>query len=268
MTFENPTSPLESLVRLLSEAERPLFFTGAGMSTGSGIPDFRGPQGVWKTRKPVYYQDFLASEEARVEYWDYKLEGFEGFRDAEPNAAHRALADLERMGKVRVLVTQNIDGLHQYAGNSKVIELHGTNREIECVSCGKRSRPEPAFEEFKRTRRCPVCKCGGYLKSATISFGQAMPQGLVEKAFAAAARADLAVSVGSTLEVQPAASVPLVVLEKGAPYVVINRGETAHDRVATLRIEGDVNEILPSLVGKLKMHESTTAGEDAADSSN
>ncbi len=242
----------EDFAILMQKAARPLFFTGAGMSTGSGIPDFRGPKGVWKHRKPVYYQDFLASEKARVEYWEYKLEGFEQFRNAKPNDAHLALAELERMGKVCALVTQNIDGLHQDAGNSNVIELHGTNRWVECVSCGKRTPPESAFEEFKRTSRCPVCECGGYLKTATISFGQAMPEDLLEKAFAAAAEADLAVSIGSTLEVQPAASVPLVVLEKGAPYVVINRGGTAHDRIATLRLEGDLGEILPCLVARLK----------------
>ena len=222
------------------------------MSTGSGIPDFRGPKGVWKTRKPVMYQDFLASEEARVEYWDYKLEGFEQFRNAEPNDAHRALAELEQMGKISALVTQNIDGLHQDAGNSSVIELHGTNREIECVNCAKRTPPEPAFEEFKRTNSCPRCECGGYLKSATISFGQAMPQDLVKEAFVKAAEADLAISIGSTLEVQPASLVPLHVLENGAPYVVVNRGETAHDRIATLRLEGDVNEILPAVLDRIK----------------
>ena len=243
---------MEKLISLLSESSRALIFTGAGISTGSGIPDFRGPKGIWKKRKPVYYQDFLSSEESRVEHWDYKLEGFEQFRDAKPNAAHLALAELERMGRMHALVTQNIDGLHQDAGNTDVIELHGTNREIECTSCGDRTSPEPSFEEFKRTRKCPVCACGGFLKSATISFGQAMPQDLLEKAFALAAEADLAVSIGSTLEVQPASLVPLSVLENGMPYVVINKGETAHDQIATLRLEGDVNEILPSLVQNLK----------------
>ncbi len=248
----NSSTLLENLIKLIRNANRPLFFTGAGISTGSGIPDFRGPQGVWKTRQPVMFQDFLTSEEARVEHWDYKLQGFEQFRNAKPNAAHRALADLERMGKVSALVTQNIDGLHQDAGSSSVIELHGTNRWVECVTCKKRTPPEPAFAEFSRSRKCPVCECGGYIKSATISFGQAMPEDLLEKAFAAAAEADLAVSIGSTLEVQPAAMVPLRVFEKEAPYVVINRGETAHDGIATLRIEGDVNEILPAVVARLK----------------
>ncbi len=243
---------METLESLLDASQRPLFFTGAGISTGSGIPDFRGPDGVWKRRKPVYFQDFLASEEARIEHWDYKLEGFEQFRDAKPNDAHRALAALEQIGKMHALVTQNIDGLHQDAGSTGVIELHGTNREIECVQCGERTQPEPAFEEFKRTRSCPRCVCGGFLKAATISFGQAMPGDLVKKAFAAAEKADLAVSVGSTLEVQPAALVPLSVVENGMPYVVINLGPTAHDRLATLRLEGDVNEILPAVVENLK----------------
>ncbi len=243
---------METLESLLDASQRPLFFTGAGISTGSGIPDFRGPDGVWKRRKPVYFQDFLASEEARIEHWDYKLEGFEQFRDAKPNDAHRALAELEQIGKMHALVTQNIDGLHQDAGSTGVIELHGTNREIECVKCGERTEPEPAFEEFRRTRSCPRCVCGGFLKSATISFGQAMPGDLVKKAFAAAEEADLAVSVGSTLEVQPAALVPLSVVENGMPYVVINLGPTAHDRLATLRLEGDVNEILPAVVENLK----------------
>ena len=222
------------------------------MSTGSGIPDFRGPNGIWKQRKPVMYQDFLSSEDARVEHWDYKLEGFEQFRNAKPNDAHLALAELERMGKIHALVTQNIDGLHQDAGNSSVIEIHGTNRKIECVQCDKRTAPEPAFEEFRKTRKCPVCECGGYLKSATISFGQAMPQDILEKAFAAAGESDLAVSIGSTLEVQPAAMIPLTTAKNKAPYVVINQGETGHDEVATLRLEGDINEILPNVVEALR----------------
>src|SRR5215510_12420490 len=128
---------MKSLAEFLAAARKILVFTGAGISTGSGIPDFRGPQGVWKTRQPVYYDQFLASEDKRVEYWDYKLEGWESFRDARPNATHHAIAALERLGRVEAVVTQNIDGLHQLAGSSAalVVEVHGTNREVECVSC-------------------------------------------------------------------------------------------------------------------------------------
>src|SRR5438046_653853 len=148
------------LVSYLKAARRMLIFTGAGISTGSGIPDFRGPQGVWKTRQPVYYHDFMRSEAARIEHWDFKSEGWEGFRDAKPNATHGAVARLERAEKVQAVVTQNIDGLHAKAGTSvdRLIELHGTNSFIECQSCGKRTDPEAYFQEFRRTRKPPLCE--------------------------------------------------------------------------------------------------------------
>ena len=245
---------METLQKLIRNSKCILVFTGAGVSTGSGIPDFRGPKGLWKTRKPVLFQHFVASEDARIEHWDYKLEGYQAFRGARPNAAHRALAELESLGKLLVLVTQNIDGLHQDAGSSSglVIELHGTNRKIECLSCAALTDPEPAFKEFRKTRKPPRCPCGGFLKSATVSFGQAMPQEKMERAFSQAARADLVISIGSTLEVEPAASVPLVARQEGAPYVIINQGATAHDGLATLRLEGDATVILPEAVDALK----------------
>jgi NAD-dependent deacetylase len=241
---------LTKLVELLREASAILVFTGAGISTGSGIPDFRGPQGVWKKRRPVYFQDFVRSESARIEHWDYKLEAFGAFKNAKPNAAHRALFELEKLGRLEALVTQNIDGLHEAAGNSleKIIELHGTNRWIECINCGKRCEPGPKFEEFKKTRKPPVCGCGGFLKTATISFGQQMPAAQLNAAFEAAERCDLVVSIGSTLEVDPAASVPRAAHLKKVPYVVMNRGGTAHDGFATLRLEGDVVELVPEAV--------------------
>src|SRR5512141_363076 len=132
-----------SLTQLLREAERILAFTGAGISTGSGIPDFRGPEGVWKRRQPVYYHDFMRSEAARIEHWDFKAEGWPAFRDARPNAAHYAITKLEQAGKIRAVVTQNIDGLHAKAGTKNLIELHGTNSLVECQACGKLSNPEP-----------------------------------------------------------------------------------------------------------------------------
>ncbi|MFC1521533.1 NAD-dependent deacetylase [Elusimicrobiota bacterium] len=190
------------LTHLIKTSNRILIFTGAGISTGSGIPDFRGPQGIWKRRNSVYYQQFLESEESRIEHWDYKLEGYEGFRDAKPNAAHMAIVKLEKMGKLKALVTQNIDGLHETAGNSKdkIIELHGTNKWIECIDCKKRLEPGPVFREYKNARKPPKCSCGGFLKSATIMFGQAMPQDKLHSAFEAANSADLVMSIGSTLK--------------------------------------------------------------------
>ena len=234
------------LVELLRDASDILIFTGAGISTGSGIPDFRGPQGIWKTRQPVYYPDFMTSVEARVEAWDFKLESWASFRDARPTPTHDAIVELERAGKLLMVVTQNIDGLHLKAGTSrqKLIEIHGTNSEIECQTCGERSDPEQHFRHFIATREPPLCHCGGFLKAATISFGQDLVAADLEAASAAAARTDLVVALGSTLGVYPAASLPLLAAGRGVPYVIVNRGETEHDRHSgvTLRLEGGVDE--------------------------
>src|SRR6266851_3685609 len=164
------TTATETLVSFLRPARRILVLTGAGVSTASGIPDFRGPQGIWKRRQPVYFQEFLSSEEKRVEYWDYKCEGYEQFGDARPNATHRAIVELEKNHRLHALVTQNIDGLHQIAGmrENRVIEMHGTNRWVECLSCGLRSEPGPAVSAFRKNQRTPRCGCGGFLKFATI----------------------------------------------------------------------------------------------------
>jgi NAD-dependent deacetylase len=242
----------EHLAELLRAGKRILVFTGAGISTGSGIPDFRGPQGVWKRRQPVYYQDFMRSEAARVEHWDFKLEGWPGFREARPNATHKAVVRLEQAGKVRAVVTQNIDGLHARAGTApeRLVELHGTNCLVECQSCGRLSDPEAHFEYFRRTRRPPLCDCGGFLKPATISFGQNLRNEELQRAQDAAAEADLVVALGSTLSVYPAANIPLIAASRGVPYVVINQGPTDHDGLpeVTLRVDGDVGEIFPPAV--------------------
>jgi len=230
-----------------------LIFTGAGISTRSGIPDYRGPSGVWKTRQPVYYQDFMDSEAARIEYWDQKLEGWEGFKDAEPNAVHNAIADLEQAGKILRVVTQNIDGLHAKAGTSqeRLVELHGTNLLTECQTCGACSDPDPHFAAFKETGKAPLCRhCNGYLKPATISFGQDLREHDLQEAAWAAENCDLVIALGSTLSVHPAASFPLMAAQRGVPYVIINRGQTDHDQLASvsLRLEGDVVEIFPPAV--------------------
>lgn len=243
---------VDALAALLADAERILVFTGAGMSTASGIPDYRGPQGVWNTRRPVYYQDFMTSAEARITYWRQKWEDHEEFGAARPNAAHSAVADLERAGKVEMVVTQNVDGLHAAAGTSdaKLVEIHGTARLVECQRCGARSDPEPHFVSFAETGECPLCDCGGFLKSATISFGQNLRSVDLGRAYAAAENADLALALGSSLVVYPAADVPLRAASTGAGYVIVNRGETDHDRhrLVTLRIEGDVTEVVPEAV--------------------
>jgi NAD-dependent deacetylase len=236
----------------LRDSNRALIFTGAGISTGSGIPDFRGPQGVWTRRQPVYFQDFMTSEAARIEHWDFKLEGWDGYRDAQPNAVHRSVVALEDAGKVLMVLTQNIDGLHALAGTSpeRLVELHGTNLLVECQSCRRRSDPEPHFEFFRANRKPPLCNCGGFLKPATISFGQSLDPAVLARAEEAALNADLVVALGSTLSVYPAASFPLLGAQSGAPYVIINRGPTDQDGDPTvsLRIEGDVAAFFPPAV--------------------
>ncbi len=231
-----------------------LLFTGAGISTGSGIADFRGPKGVWTRRRPVYFQEFLSSEAARIEYWDQKLEAWPSFRAATPNRVHFAAVELERAGRLLIVVTQNIDGLHARAGTTpdRLVELHGTNLWVECQRCQDRTDPEPHMRRFEQTRKPPICGCGGFLKPATISFGQNLRREDLERAFAAAADTDLVVALGSTLSVHPAASVPLAAAERGAPYVIINRGGTDHDGhpAVTLRLEGDVVELFPRAVGE------------------
>jgi NAD-dependent deacetylase len=241
-----------TLADYLRASKKALIFTGAGISTGSGIPDFRGPQGVWTRRQPVYFHDFMTSEAARIEHWDYKLEGRDAFRDARPNAVHHAIVALEKAGKLRSVITQNIDGLHGLADASaeRLVELHGTNALVECQSCHWRGDPEPHFEYFRVKRRPPLCQCGGFLKPATISFGQNLDPKELERASQAAVEADLVVSLGSTLSVYPAASFPLMAAQRGVPYIVINRGATDHDheQCVTLRLEGEVGELFPGAV--------------------
>jgi NAD-dependent deacetylase len=242
-----------ALSQLLRRAHRVLFFTGAGISTGSGIADYRGPDGLWKTRRPVEFRDFMANAAARVEYWDQKLEVWPQIRDAMPNPTHHAIARFERAGRVGAVVTQNIDGLHRRAGTSAelLVELHGTNLEVECMTCHATSDPEPQFAAFAATREPPRCSaCGGHLKPATISFGQSLRERDLSRAIAAARNADLVVALGSSLSVHPAASIPLLAVERGVPYAVINRGQTEHDTLVglTLRIDGDTSEVLPPAV--------------------
>ena len=243
---------IQALAELLANHRQILVFTGAGISTASGIPDFRGPHGVWKTRQPVYYQDFMSSVGARRDYWQQKAEDAATFGDAAPNAVHEAIVTLERAGRVELVVTQNVDGLHRTAGTSpdRLVEVHGTNTLIECQSCGERTDPEPHFARFATSGEPPGCGCGGYLKPATISFGQGLRSADLFRAFEAAEACDMVIALGSTLSVTPAADIPLRGAARGVPYVVVNRGDTAHDGlgVITMRLDADVGEVIPAAV--------------------
>lgn len=243
---------VKRIAELIKSSSRILVFTGAGISTASGIPDYRGPKGFWKTHRPVYFQEFMSSEEARREYWSQKLAVWENFKNAKPTETHYSIVELERAGKLLMVVTQNVDGLHRLAGTSpeRLVEMHGTNRLIECMSCHMRCEPDPYFEEFRKTGVPPICSCGGFLKPATISFGQSLREEDLKRAFQASDNCDFVIALGSTLSVTPASEVPLAAARRGVPYVIINSGPTEHDALprVTLRIDGDVQKVFPPAV--------------------
>ncbi|MGH8742420.1 MAG: SIR2 family NAD-dependent protein deacylase, partial [Burkholderiales bacterium] len=207
---------------LVRNAQRGVAFTGAGISTESGIPDFRGPQGVWNTETPVYYQDFMASREARVRAWQRGAKMFHRCGSAKPNDGHLVITELQRRGHIAAVVTQNIDGLHHDAGNTDVIELHGTNRYAACQHCWKEWPTSAIVERVEKGDEAPECDaCGGPIKARTISFGQAMPQKEMRLAAEVSQKADLYVSIGSSLVVEPAASFPVLAKRSGASLVIV-----------------------------------------------
>jgi NAD-dependent protein deacetylase/lipoamidase len=236
--------------RLLAGAQRAVAFTGAGVSTASGIPDFRSPGGVWSRYRPVPIQEFLASEEARRRYWRYKQESYAALAGARPNAAHAALARLEAEGRLRGVITQNVDGLHQAAGSRRVIELHGTNRRVECLECHVSFPADEIQARLEAGCRVPLCDaCGGLLKPATVSFGQALRDDVLKDALTLARAADVLLVLGSSLQVYPAAGIPEAAAEEGADLLVVNRDPTPLDARAAVVLHGEVEDLLPSLVG-------------------
>lgn len=221
-------------------------FTGAGISTESGIPDFRSPGGIWATSQPVYFDDFVASADARREYWRQKSIAHRDFSDAQPNLGHRVLAKWEQTGRLQAIITQNIDGLHQIAGSRSVWELHGTARAVTCLDCAARFPDvEGLVNQFLATDKPPICpQCGGIMKHATVSFGQSLPTDVLEAASEASRRADLFLAMGSSLVVHPAASLPALAREQGARLVIINRDPTPLDGLADAVIHASIGETL------------------------
>lgn len=240
-----------------------VLLTGAGLSTESGIPDFRSPGGVWDRYTPedFDFQRFLASERSREKYWQMATEMYEPMKKARPNPGHLAIAELERLGKLDCVITQNVDGLHLKAGNSpeRVIELHGTALLVTCLNCGKRYDRDEIQARLRSGLRVPICDdCGGPLKPATISFGQAMPEKETAEAFLRASLCDLLMVVGSSLVVQPAASIPVVAKQNGAKLVIINRDPTACDHIADLILRDQAGPSLATLVEEVKKRMSRT----------
>ena len=238
---------------LMAGAHRIAVLTGAGISTDSGIPDFRGPQGVW-TKDPGAQRssniaDYLADADVRRRVWQMRLAS--PAWTAEPNAGHLALVDLERQGRLHTLVTQNIDGLHQRAGNdpSRIVELHGTMREVSCLACGDRGPMEPVLDRLRAGEDDPHClRCGGLLKSATISFGQSLVAADLLRGQRAATDCDLLLAVGSTLTVSPACDLVAVAAASGARVVIVNAQPTPYDRIADAVLREPISEVLPVLV--------------------
>jgi NAD-dependent deacetylase len=233
------------LAQWLQSARSAVAFTGAGISTESGIPDFRSPQGIWSKVSPVYFEDFLRSPTARQEYWRQKSIAHVDFADARPNAGHRVVADWESAGRLVGVITQNIDGLHQEAGSRRVLELHGTARAIGCLSCGKRSPADPWVRQFVETQIVPDCpECGGLLKHATISFGQALDEAVLQEALHLSGTCDLFLAMGSSLVVHPAAGLPALAKNNGARLIIINRDPTELDGIADLVIREGIGATL------------------------
>lgn len=243
---------IEQVKRWVGEAKRVVVLTGAGISTDSGIPDFRGPRGLWtrnpKAEKLSDIRYYMSDPEVRRLAWQSRLD--HSALSARPNAGHLALVDLERRGKLHALITQNIDELHQIAGNSpeKVIEVHGTLRQAMCMSCGRRGPMQETLERVRAGEEDPRClACGGILKSATVSFGQALVPEVIDRAMAVAAQADLLVAVGSTLQVYPVAGAVPAAKAAGAKVAIVNRDPTAMDDIADALLPGSISEILPRI---------------------
>ena len=243
---------VQALRDLLNESERAVVFTGAGISTESGIPDFRSPGGIWSKYQPIDFGDFVRSEEMRKESWRRRIATGGTFAEAKPNRGHRGVSELVRRGKVSAVITQNVDGLHQTSGvpDDDVIELHGNATYATCLDCHRRYEMQPILDVFERDETLPVCEtCGGIVKTATISFGQAMPVGPMQRSEEETLGCDLFIAMGSSLVVYPAAGFPTLAKRNGARLVIINRDPTDQDSIADLAIHGEIGPTLGEAVG-------------------
>lgn len=248
------TGEIDQLASLIRSARCTVVFTGAGMSTESGIPDFRSPGGIWTKMMPVEFQDYVRDPAARRVSWQRRFEMEETWNEVQPNDGHRAVAELVAQGRVSHVITQNIDALHQAAGvpDGQVIELHGNTRYAKCLDCGLRVEIPDIRAHFDTHGDAPYCAaCGGIVKTATISFGQPMPQDEMLRAEAAALACELMLVMGSSLGVYPAAGFPLMAKRNGAGLAILNRDETPQDRYADLVINDEIGPTLRAVVDRL-----------------
>ena len=244
--------PIEQAAALLARAQRAVALSGAGLSTESGIPDFRSPGGVWERFRPIEYGEFLASDAARREHWRYKRATVPVMLAAAPNAAHIALAELEAAGRLRAVITQNIDALHQRAGSRRVLELHGTNLEATCLQCAARVPIGAALAQLDRGVEVPTCAaCGGWLKPATVSFGQSLPADVLQEAVLLVRESDCLLALGSSLLVHPAASLAGLAKQHGAALIIVTLSATPYDEQADVVVHGKLGDVLPQMVAAL-----------------
>lgn len=251
MIVDDPDTAKRRLSELLDEAKAIVPFTGAGISTECGIPDFRSPGGIWTKNQPIYFDDFLATQEARDETWRRRFAMDEYFSQARPGRGHLAIASLYRAGKVAGVITQNIDNLHQQSGvaSSDIVELHGNTTYASCLDCGRRCELQWVKDKFAAGANCaPDCQCGGFIKTATISFGQPMPDEPMRRAEELSRNCDLFLAIGSSLVVWPAAGFPLMAKQSGAALVIINREPTEQDAFADLVVRGDIGDALAPFI--------------------
>jgi NAD-dependent deacetylase len=235
------------LARMIDEARRVVVFTGAGISTESGIPDFRSPGGVWSKMKPIYFQEFVEDPVQRREAWRRTFTGAAGWTGASPNAGHHAVARLVHSGKVKAVITQNVDNLHQESGvpADKIVELHGNASYAKCLDCDERHELDELKDSFLKAGEIPYCRrCGGLVKSATISFGQSMPHEPMARAQQVSLNCDLFLVLGSSLVVYPAAGFPLMAKRNGAALVIVNREPTELDVYANLVLNEEIGEVM------------------------
>ena len=242
---------LRDFSRLIDLSDRIVLFTGAGISTESGIPDFRSPGGTWTKQKPIDFSDFVRSDEARRETWRRRFEMDPVLRQAAPNRGHRAVAELIRTGKASCVITQNIDGLHQDSGipDDKVIELHGNTTYAHCLDCGMHYDIDALRVDFEQDRIVPHCACGGWVKTATISFGQSMPINEMRRAEKETLMADLFIAIGSSLVVYPAAGFPELAKRNGSRLVILNLQQTGLDDIADLVLNRSIGDTLGAVTG-------------------
>ena len=241
-------SVIHQVAEWFTESEFSVVFTGAGISTESGIPDFRSPGGVWARNRQVLFDEFLASAQARHEYWRQKSQAHDDMDRAEPNIGHRVLARWETAGRLHGVITQNIDGLHQAAGSDRVLELHGTARQVMCLDCEARFEAGPLVAQFRETGSVPACpRCGGRMKHATVSFGQMLSQDVISQAMEWSRKADVMLAAGSSLVVTPAADLPRLAKQSGARLVIINRVETGLDATADVVIHAPLGAALEAI---------------------